>query len=783
MSFKMNNRNKHTDDLEGMNKERLAKEKSYIEAVQSGDAAAVKQFMRQKSTFDIDATDGNGKNALGLAIINGQLDIIKLLLQHGVELGDALLRAVDVNFVKAVDVICQHIKLLKEDDVDHINACADNEDFPPGQTPLILAADRNNYEYILLQNGATIEDPDTDVTLASAHGLQRSLRELQIYKAIASESFICLTSHDPINTAFQLSHRLKKMAKKDVEFSPEYEKLEEECQTFAAELLKQTRSEHEITTVLTHDPGVWAKSDEVDTIMPHKAALAVKYKQKKFVANPSFQQLMYNRWYRGITGWDEWTFSKRFLFSVAMTWREFKEIWSGGIKNYCSDTWNVLDFLQLGLYWASFTFFFYAMGIEATADPDITPANDTSWWNITVSNVTLYDLIETFEEGADELMSKPLAPENIIAFGRALFASTSEFFYSAVNNEETRMQWPGSDPNLIAEALFAMANIMSFLRLIHIMVINRHVGPLQISLSGMIYDIAKFLCIFFLMLLAFAVGLTQLYKFYASDSSFACITENIEDSGAKYRCTHPFDGLMQTVRTLYWSLFGLIDLEVLSVEADHSFTVSVGELTFALYHVCAIIVLLNALIAMMSNTYTRVEENADAEWKFYRTVLWLGFMGSDTVLPPPFNLIPSTRSIKRVLSCDCFHKKTKKDNSDIIESLQTQYEAVLRQLTLRHISDKRADGYEEEGAGVTQADIMAIKQDMSSFRFEVSTSINKMNTVLVKMLSLIEKGVVPDDDSAPSLNSAESYETSLGDLTDVGAIPSKRFYDNKETHI
>ena len=37
-------------------------------------------------------------------------DIIVVLLEHGIQLGDALLRAVDEQFVYAAQILCEHIK-------------------------------------------------------------------------------------------------------------------------------------------------------------------------------------------------------------------------------------------------------------------------------------------------------------------------------------------------------------------------------------------------------------------------------------------------------------------------------------------------------------------------------------------------------------------------------------------------------------------------------------------------------------------------------------------------
>lgn len=82
-----------------------------------------------------------------------------------------------------------------------------------------------------------------------------------------------------------------------------------------------------------------------------------------------------------------------------------------------------------------------------------------------------------------------------------------------------RNDWEMSHPTLVAEALFAIANIFSSLRLISLFTANSHLGPLQISLGRMLLDILKFLFIYCLVLLAFANGLNQLYFYYETDAS------------------------------------------------------------------------------------------------------------------------------------------------------------------------------------------------------------------------------------------------------------------------
>lgn len=91
--------------------------------------------------------------------------------------------------------------------------------------------------------------------------------------------------------------------------------------------------------------------------------------------------------------------------------------------------------------------------------------------------------------------------------------------YSALNPRESWDMW---HPTLVAEALFAIANIFSSLRLISLFTANSHLGPLQISLGRMLLDILKFLFIYCLVLLAFANGLNQLYFYYEETKGLSC---------------------------------------------------------------------------------------------------------------------------------------------------------------------------------------------------------------------------------------------------------------------
>lgn len=85
------------------------------------------------------------------------------------------------------------------------------------------------------------------------------------------------------------------------------------------------------------------------------------------------------------------------------------------------------------------------------------------------------------------------------------------FSFLQYNSSRPREEWEMWHPTLIAEALFAIANIFSSLRLISLFTANSHLGPLQISLGRMLLDILKFLFIYCLVryfLLTYNSGIT-----------------------------------------------------------------------------------------------------------------------------------------------------------------------------------------------------------------------------------------------------------------------------------
>lgn len=94
-----------------------------------------------------------------------------------------------------------------------------------------------------------------------------------------------------------------------------------------------------------------------------------------------------------------------------------------------------------------------------------------------------------------------------------------------------------------------------------------------------------------------------------------------------------FCSLFETIQSLFWAVFGLVDLENFDLSGIKIFTRFWGMLMFGTYSVINIVVLLNLLIAMMNHSYQLISVSSccictrrgnlchriqfDAAYKFY----------------------------------------------------------------------------------------------------------------------------------------------------------------------
>ncbi|XP_074909825.1 short transient receptor potential channel 5 [Buteo buteo] len=728
-----------------------AEEKAYLSAVEKGDYASVKHALQEAEIYyniNINCMDPLGRSALLIAIENENLEIMELLLSHSVYVGDALLYAIRKEVVGAVELLLNYRKPSGEKQVPTLMMDTQFSEFTPDITPIMLAAHTNNYEIIklLVQRRVTIPRPHQIrcncvecVSSSEVDSLRHSRSRLNIYKALASPSLIALSSEDPILTAFRLGWELKELSKVENEFKAEYEELSQQCKRFAKDLLDQARSSRELEIILNHRDD---QSEELDPQKCHdlaKLKVAIKYHQKEFVAQPNCQQLLATLWYDGFPGWRRKHWAVKLLTCVTI----------GLLFPVLSVAYLIAPKSRLGLFikkpfikfichtGSYLTFLFMLLlASQHIVRTDLhmqgPPPTIVEWMILPwVLGFIWGEIKEMWDGGFNEYVHDWW---NLMDFAmNSLYLATISLkivAYVKYNGSRPREEWEMWHPTLIAEALFAISNILSSLRLISLFTANSHLGPLQISLGRMLLDILKFLFIYCLVLLAFANGLNQLYFYYETSASE-------EPNNCKgIRCekqNNAFSTLFETLQSLFWSVFGLLNLYVTNVKARHEFTEFVGATMFGTYNVISLVVLLNMLIAMMNNSYQLIADHADIEWKFARTKLWMSYFDEGATLPPPFNIVPSPKSVWYL--CKWIHNQLCPGNDSDNEQkrhenlktfterhadnlIQNQhYQEVIRNLVKRYVAAMIRTSKTNEG--LTEENFKELKQDISSFRYEV----------------------------------------------------------------
>ncbi|XP_077863421.1 short transient receptor potential channel 5-like [Saccoglossus kowalevskii] len=872
-------------------------ERIFLSAVEKGEKRAAIVALEHADYFNVNCEDAKGRTALVIAVQNGNIDILELLLNHrSISLGDALLRAVDMQFTPAVKAICNCLQ-KRHQTPEGLYCRALNGDFHADITPVVLAAHHNKYDILklLLDLGARIELPELYNFQTEEFTLEHSVGTINVYRALASQAYISLTSEDPIETAFQLSYKLQKLSVRDYEFRFQYEQLSNQCAQYAADLLGHVRNTQEQIIVLNHSPEEWAVGG--DFTEPLKVKKAIRYSQKKFISHPHCQQRLIERWYHGLPAWRKHNYVRALLLSLVIgvcfpllavcyvispharisqllrvpyirfvchtassivflfllaiqsmdihflsgtdikatdqhdewdlnnihtsasgilitcyilstTVIEFKELWAKGARVVKDNvSWKMIDYFTLSLFWMwlalHVTSIFkdlsnttghingdntsnhivsevhlntstlhndidLAYGIHQTGH-NLDQGNITSRGH---ANTTLSNDIKKYldEAVARILLYQDITRDNItdvvelrmneIEMNLLKVLQAKDFnertpvesTHSRVRRAVTRISnqqlgggsslggnrnmlgynlslhfLPTTHPILVADGLFAIAKVLSFLRLIRMTVVHLQIGPMQISLGRMMIDISKFFVIFCLVWFAFSVGLNQLYFHYAKKIRSICEADEFQQV-----CWQPYGSITDALSTLFWTLFGMSDLASLDVYGlDHWFTEAIGRLLYAAYHILAIVVLLNILIAMMSNTYTRIEEDADIQWKYSRSRLWMSFYEENSTLPPPFSLFPTLHCVKTMFAPGsklCGGRERKKKKQTMIEKKDKEYKDVVHQLVQRYIFSMRRASGEDDSATIPDPWIIQLKQDVSGFKYDMFETLGNMDS-------------------------------------------------------
>ncbi|ODM93658.1 Ankyrin-3 [Orchesella cincta] len=122
-----------------------------------------------------------------------------------------------------------------------------------------------------------------------------------------------------------------------------------------------------------------------------------------------------------------------------------------------------------------------------------------------------------------------------------------------------------------------------------------------------------------------------------------CHREDAEDGdNNEYFCVLVLVTPIDAFELLFFALFGLNGAGDLKIEVlgQPDWTLILFKVFFGVYMLVTVVVLINLLIAMMSDTYQRIQAQSDIEWKYGLAKL-IRSMHRTSATPSPLNLITS----------------------------------------------------------------------------------------------------------------------------------------------
>ncbi|XP_066021554.1 uncharacterized protein [Pocillopora verrucosa] len=158
----------------------------------------------------------------------------------------------------------------------------------------------------------------------------------------------------------------------------------------------------------------------------------------------------------------------------------------------------------------------------------------------------------------------------------------------------------------------------------------QEIGVIQIALFFVIWDVMAIFWQFLATILAFSLAMT---KVYVAEKAYTLGKDSAEDLACSA------SGIIcwwNMTTYLVWSLLGVADLNWLNSVDNPS--VSLIHVLYSFFLIMAVILLVNMMIALLSNTYQQVQDNALQEWSFKRAIVVRTYSTYHPI-PVPFNLL------------------------------------------------------------------------------------------------------------------------------------------------
>uniref|UniRef100_A0A7E4VBG3 Ion_trans domain-containing protein n=1 Tax=Panagrellus redivivus TaxID=6233 RepID=A0A7E4VBG3_PANRE len=583
-------------------------------AAQQGHIAVVGMLL-SRSTQQQHAKDWRGRTPLHLAAMNGHYEMVSLLIAQG-----SNINVMDQNGWTGMHFATKagHINVVKLFVDSSADAQAETKE---GKVPLCFAAAHNHADclrFLLKQKHDThqlMEDRKFifDLMVCGKTNDNEPLQE-----------FI-LQSPAPIDTAVKLSSLYRDMSEKEKERAKDLSNVAVYAENMAVELLGITASEYNAALLLK------AKDNRGRPLLD----VLIENEQKEVVSYASVQRYLTEIW----TGRVDWSFGKTLAFAIVVlmcppAWFYFSlpldsRIGRAPIIKFVCHVVSHVYFTALLVI--NVLNLFYKMYEVTSVMP-----NPFEWLLLLWLSGNLVSELSNIGSGSGLGIVKVLILIlSAMAIAVHILAFLLPVIYLTHLDNDEKMHFARTMLYL-KNQLFAFALLFAFVEFLDFLTVHHLFGPWAIIIRDLMYDLTRFLVILALFVAGFTLHVTSIFQ-----PAYQPVDE---DSAELMRLS----SAMQTLEMLFFSLFGLVEPDNMPpLHLVPDFAKIVLKLLFGIYMMVTLIVLINLLIAMMSDTYQRIQAQSDKEWKFGRAIL-IRAMNKRSATPSPINMLTKLYIVLKV---------------------------------------------------------------------------------------------------------------------------------------
>nr|CAB3267282.1 short transient receptor potential channel 5 [Phallusia mammillata] len=661
--------------------------------------------------FNKNCRDEWGRSALFIAMLNRDRDMMTMLLSYKVEIDECLYHAIDFGFYDIVELFMEHDTnrqqvITGEDSfypagLTPIQLAAHKNDYVMLKilhSHGFKISSQNTLKRLFSRRSDRNIDNNNQVkpfTTVLEKSWDASNNKILYYRARASPAYMIMMftegdddCRDFLENIFGLYRKLKKKANTEPTARSLYVPLAEQVEDFACDLLSEVRSPSDLADLLRFDPpGQPRKTLQKNYLAPMQRGFEVR--MKRFVAHDNCQLALscirQGTLFESEHGWRT-LFARAFLsiifpflclaFIVAPDSKVGSLLRNPMVNLGCHMaseimfvmlidlrliimTYSKCDCLGMqpsAIEWLLFVWIIARFVDELKKFREVPFAqNFTNQWRLNDVGTTCLFALVIILKIVDVVLHNPLhqcPPTTLI-------------------RECNRDQWFINETVLISlsEACLAFVTILIHIRALELLYIDRTFGPLQLSLDKMIVDTIRFLFLFVITFFACALAMTQLYWAYGEarierirlERNLTSLGQKVCEDGDGFNdsspCSPVYSSVGNSLLQQYWTLYGYgwrleppVAVKIPEQASKLPITEWVGLCISMFFHLWAVVIMLNMLIAMMSHSFDRVRDNAEVEWKYHRSGMWMKFIRKGIYpRPPPMNLIPSPRDVRNFL--------------------------------------------------------------------------------------------------------------------------------------